>query len=195
MEAIACRHVYKCAYASRLYLALKPKYDATSVPVLPSPITVEQPRLQVSRPVAKSVYLTYCSTVCFHCGKRNIDIIEKLNASILRFVFNDFNNSYEKLSQDINQPNLRARRINDMLILVFLTLNNAAPTYITRQTQVSYPSCKYNKITHLNIMLVFYGIYCRIISVCLLLLVPSKLHLKLFNSIMNAVLFVTNVRF
>ena len=56
LEAIACRHVYKCAYASRLYLALKPKYDATSVPVLPSPITVKQPRLQVSRPVAKSVF-------------------------------------------------------------------------------------------------------------------------------------------
>ena len=75
-------------------------------------------------------HLTYCSTVCFHCGKRNIDIIEKLNASIVRFVFNDFNNSYEKLSQEINQPNLRARRINDMLILVFLALNNAAPSYI-----------------------------------------------------------------
>ena len=42
-------------------------------------------------------HLTYCSTVWFHCGKRNADIIEKLNESILRFVFNDFNNSYEKL--------------------------------------------------------------------------------------------------
>ena len=47
------------------------------------------------------------------------DIIEKLNESILRFVFNDFKNSYEKLLQEINQPSLRARRINDMLILVF----------------------------------------------------------------------------
>ena len=47
------------------------------------------------------------------------DIIEKLNESILRFVFNDFKNSYEKLSQEIKQPSLRARRINDMLMLVF----------------------------------------------------------------------------
>ena len=47
------------------------------------------------------------------------DIIEKLNESILRFVFNDFKNSYEKLLQEIKQPSLRARRINDMLILVF----------------------------------------------------------------------------
>ena len=47
------------------------------------------------------------------------DVIDKLNESILHFVFNDFNNSYEKLLQEINQASLRARRINDMLILVF----------------------------------------------------------------------------
>ena len=86
-------------------------------------------------------HLTYCSTVWFHCGKRNADIIEKLNESILRFVYNDFNNSYEKLSQEINQPSLRARRINDMLVLVYLALNNAAPSYISdlfpeRQTRI-----------------------------------------------------------
>ena len=56
-------------------------------------------------------HLTYCSTVWFQCGKRNADIIEKLNESILRFVFNDFNNLYGKLLQEINQPTLRARRI------------------------------------------------------------------------------------
>ena len=67
-------------------------------------------------------HLTYCSTVWLHCGKRNANVIENLNESILRFVFNDFNNSYEKLLQEINQASLRARRINDMLILVFLAL-------------------------------------------------------------------------
>ena len=56
----------------------------------------------------------------FHCGKRNADIIEKLNESILRFVYNDFNNSCEKLLPEINQPSLRARQINDMLVLVYL---------------------------------------------------------------------------
>ena len=44
------------------------------------------------------------------------------NESILRFVFNDFKNSYEKLLKEINQPSLRARRINDMLILVFFSI-------------------------------------------------------------------------
>ena len=47
------------------------------------------------------------------------------------FVFNDFNNSYENFLQEINRSSLRARRINDMLKLVFLALNNAAPSYIS----------------------------------------------------------------
>ena len=67
-------------------------------------------------------HLSYCSTVWFHCGKRNADIIEKLDGSILRFVYDDLCNSYEKLLQEINQPSLRARRINDMLILVFFSI-------------------------------------------------------------------------
>ena len=92
-------------------------------------------------------HLTYCSTVWLPCGKRNADVIENLNQSILCFVFNDFNNSYEKLLQEINQASLRARRINDMLILVFLALNNAAPSYISdlfNERQTSIYSCKAN---------------------------------------------------
>ena len=75
------------------------------------------------------------------------DVIDKLSESILRFVFNDFNNSYEKLLQKINQASLRARRINDMLILVFLALNNAAPSYISdlfTERQTSIYSCEAN---------------------------------------------------
>ena len=92
-------------------------------------------------------HLTYCSTVWLHCGKQNADVIENLNQSILCFVFNDFNNSYEKLLQEINQASLRARRINDMLILVFLALNNAAPSYISdlfTELQTSIYICEAN---------------------------------------------------
>ena len=78
-------------------------------------------------------HLIYYSTVWFHCGKWNADIIEKLNKSILRFVFNDFNNSYEKLLQEINQPSLRARRINNMLILAY----RFSDLFTERQTSIS----------------------------------------------------------
>ena len=52
-----------------------------------------------------------------------------------------------KLLQEINQASLRARRINDMLILVFLALNNAAPSYISdlfTERQASIYSCEAN---------------------------------------------------
>ena len=136
-------------------------------------------------------HLTYCSTVWFHCGKQNADIIEKLNESILRFVFNDFNNSYGKLLQEISQPSLRARRINDMLVLVFLALNNAAPSYIsdlftTRQTSISLRGKRRLVIPRVNTA--NYGLHSfryhaskmwnslPDMSVCLLLLLPSRLH-------------------
>ena len=92
-------------------------------------------------------HLTYCSTVRLHRSKRNADIIENLNESILCFVFKDFNNSYEKLLQEINQASLRAHRINDTLILVFLALNNATPSYISHlftERQTSIYSCEAN---------------------------------------------------
>ena len=96
-------------------------------------------------------HLIYYSTVWFHCGKWNAYIIERLNESILRFVFNDFNNSYEKLLQEINQPHsLRARRINNMLILAyrFFWSFYRAPNQhqFTSQTQTSYSMSKYNKL-------------------------------------------------
>ena len=69
--------------------------------------------------------------------------------------FDNFNNSYEKLLQEINQPSLRARGINDMLILVFLALNNAAPSYISdlfteRQTSISLRSKRRLVIPRVN---------------------------------------------
>ena len=58
--------------------------------------------------------------------------------SFLMILIIRMKNYYKK----INQPSLRARRINDMLILVFLALNKSAPSYIhdlftERQTSIS----------------------------------------------------------
>ena len=90
-----------------------------------------------------------------------------------------------------NQPSLRARRINDMLILVFIALNKAAPSYMSDlftelQTSISLRGKRSFVIPRLNttnyglhsldIMPVNCGTYCRLMSVCLLLLLPSKLH-------------------
>ena len=75
-------------------------------------------------------HLTYCSIVWIHCGKQNADKLERLNESILCFVFSDHHSSYEKLLENINKPSLRIQRIHDMLVLVYLALNRSAPKYI-----------------------------------------------------------------
>ena len=48
---------------------------------------------------------------------------------------------------------------------------------------------------HFDIMPANYGTCCRIMSVCPLLLLPSKMHYKLSIWKMNFVLFVTNIKF
>ena len=40
--------------------------------------------------------LNYCSIIWNHCGKKNADKLERINERCLRFVFNDFHNTYDK---------------------------------------------------------------------------------------------------
>ena len=65
-----------------------------------------------------------------YCEKRNADKLQRLKESIIRFVIDDFINSHHKLLEEINQPSLKIRKINDMLTLVYLALNDAAPNHI-----------------------------------------------------------------
>ena len=41
-----------------------------------------------------SPYFSYCSQVWYHCGRRNIEKLERTNARALRFVYNDVISSY-----------------------------------------------------------------------------------------------------
>ena len=44
-----------------------------------------------------SPYFSYCSQVWCHCGRRNIEKLERTNARALQFVYNDKISSYEQL--------------------------------------------------------------------------------------------------
>ena len=72
----------------------------------------------ISTHAKKRIYMAYfvprltrCLIVWIHCRKRNADKLEKLNESILRFVFNDHNSSSEKLLGNINKPSLLLRLV------------------------------------------------------------------------------------
>ena len=75
-------------------------------------------------------HLNYCSVIWLHCGKKNVDKLEKINERCLCFVFNDFHSTYDELLDHINQPSLQDRRIHDMLTLTYRALNGNAPVYI-----------------------------------------------------------------
>ena len=49
-------------------------------------------------------HLNYCSVIWLHCGKKNVDKLEKINERCLRFVFNDLHSTYDELLDYINQP-------------------------------------------------------------------------------------------
>ena len=75
-------------------------------------------------------HLNYCSVIWLHCGKKNVDKLEKINERCLRFVFNDLHSTYNELLDYINQPCLQDRRIHDMLTLTYRALNGNTPVYI-----------------------------------------------------------------
>jgi hypothetical protein len=78
--------------------------------------------------------LNYCSIVWNFRGQRNSVKLDKLNERSLRFVYNDFNSTYEQ-----RQPSLHNRRIHDMLALVyksFLELKPPKMVYIHSVTML-----------------------------------------------------------
>lgn len=76
-------------------------------------------------------HLSYCSVIWLHCGKKNVDKLDKINERCLRFVFNDLHSTNDELLDYINQPCLQARRMHDMLTLTYRAFNGNTPVYIT----------------------------------------------------------------
>ncbi|XP_028405242.1 uncharacterized protein LOC114527747 [Dendronephthya gigantea] len=72
-------------------------------------------------------HLNYCSIVWNHCGARNQLKLERINKRALRYVLNDKTSDYDSLLNKSNTVSLKHRRIQDMLILVYKSLNEEAP--------------------------------------------------------------------
>ena len=77
-------------------------------------------------------HLNYCSVIWLHCGKKNVDELEKINEKCLRFVFNDLHSTYDELLDYINQPCLQDRWTHNMLTLTYRALNGNIPVYIKK---------------------------------------------------------------
>ena len=76
-------------------------------------------------------YFLCCSNVWHFCGAGNVRKLELLNKPALRLIFDDNNNTYETLLNNLNMTTLQTRRIQDMLIMVYKALHALTPAYIT----------------------------------------------------------------
>ena len=106
-------------------------------------------------------HFLYCSEVWRHCGKRNQDKLEKLNERALRFVFKDNNSTYDKLLKKMSVPSLVNRRKQDDCIVVYKSMNNSTPKYISEllHERVNLKNLRgVNKLTMPRVISTTYGL-------------------------------------
>ena len=87
----------------------------------------------------------YCSTVWHFCNTRDSEKLEKLNKRILKFIFKDEDSDYNQLLKKAGITNLRNRRLQYMVLILFkcLYLNNN-PSYLKQMISLRFSSYSFN---------------------------------------------------
>jgi hypothetical protein len=92
--------------------------------------------------------LNFCPLVWHFCSKANTQKLEKVNYRALRFVFQNFNSSYEELLGKMKTCTLEVQRLRMVAMETFKILNGIGPVYlndfiIEKQSVYAF---RYNKI-------------------------------------------------
>ncbi len=77
-----------------------------------------------------SCHFNFCPLVWHFCGVKNTTRLEKLQYRALRFVFDDYDGSYEDLLARAKMPSLELGRQRQMCLEVFKCIHNTAPQYM-----------------------------------------------------------------
>ena len=64
------------------------------------------------------------------CGEKNTKKIEKVQERALRFVYRDYDSSYDSLLLKSQLPSLKVRRLWAIALEAFKILNNLSPVYL-----------------------------------------------------------------
>jgi hypothetical protein len=59
---------------------------------------------------------SYCQLTWHFCGKQNTKKIEKIQERALRFIYDDFQNSYEFRLEKSKLPSLKTRRMHTIAL-------------------------------------------------------------------------------
>ncbi len=89
-------------------------------------------------------FFNYCPAVWHQCGKVNSQKLERLQCRALRFVFSDFNSTYEQLLKRANLPSLELNRLRAIALEVYKAYNDINPPYINSIFQDNKKSHNYN---------------------------------------------------
>ena len=106
-----------------------------------------------------SCHFNYCPAVWHACGATNSQKLEKLQYRALKFVFNDYNSSYESLLTKAGMPSLEVSRLRNIASEVYKAYNKLSPSYICDMFNKNVPNHTYN--------------HRRKIKLCILYLVSS----------------------
>ena len=72
----------------------------------------------------------YCPLTWHFCGDKNTKKIEKIPERALRFIYRDYDSSYESLLLKSQLPSLKVRRLREIALEAFKILNNLSPVYL-----------------------------------------------------------------
>ena len=72
----------------------------------------------------------YCPLVWHFCGEVNTKKIEKIQERALRFIYQDYNSSYDTLLDKSKLPSLKVRRLRAIALEAIKILNNQTPVYL-----------------------------------------------------------------
>lgn len=73
---------------------------------------------------------SYCPLTWHFCGEQNTKKIEKIQERALRFIYDDFQNSYEFLLEKSKLPSLKTRRMRTIALETFKIINKKSPLFI-----------------------------------------------------------------
>ena len=73
---------------------------------------------------------SYCPLTWHFCGEQNTKKIEKIQECALRFIYDDFQNSYEFLLEKSKLPSLKTHRMRTIALETFKIINKKSPLFI-----------------------------------------------------------------
>jgi hypothetical protein len=74
--------------------------------------------------------INFCPLSWHFCSEANTNKIEKIQERALRFIYNDYNSTYENLLIVSKLPTLKVRRLRTMAIEVYKILHQESPSYL-----------------------------------------------------------------